>query len=176
MRNIAHDSPDQFPNNTDGGCKALRKGRTSLEGQIYFLTTATMYRRPVFKDHDVSKSVCKALHQRWLWRDSELVAWVLMPDHWHGLIQLGRGENLSTLMGRFKAITARAVPEQARVNGWLWGRGFHDRAIRTDEGLRECARYLIGNPLRAGLVEEIGLYPYWNAAWIGQSIGNSCLT
>ena len=175
MSNIAPKTLKDFPNNFEQGQRALRKGRASLAGQIYFLTTATMYRRPIFRDFQVSNSVCKALHQPWLWRDSKLMAWVLMPDHWHGLVQLGSGENLSTLIGRFKAITARAVPEHARVNGWLWGRGFHDRALRTDEGLRDTARYLIGNPLRAGLVEDIGLYPYWNAAWLGYSTGNSCL-
>jgi len=157
------------------GHKALRKGRFSAEGQIYFLTTTTMYRRPVFVDTDASRSVCKALHQPWLWRDSQLLAWVLMPDHWHGLVQLGRADDLSTLIGRFKAVTARAVQERSRVNGWLWSRGFHDRALRSDEGLRDAARYLVGNPLRAGLVDDIGSYPYWNAAWIGTSPDNVLL-
>lgn len=173
MSNVTPNTSEYFPNNTDRGHKALRKGRTSLEGQIYFLTTATMYRRPVFRDHDVSRLVCKALHQPWLWRDSKLLAWVLMPDHWHGLLQLGHDEDLSMVIGRFKAVTSRAVPEHSRINGWLWGRGFHDRALRCDEGLRESARYLVRNPLRAGLVDDIGNYPYWNAAWIGTSSGSA---
>ncbi|PJA25166.1 MAG: IS200/IS605 family transposase, partial [Alphaproteobacteria bacterium CG_4_10_14_0_2_um_filter_63_37] len=28
------------------------------------------------------------------------------------------------------------------------------------------ARYLVANPLRKGLVEEIGQYPHWDAIWV----------
>ena len=150
------------------GSNARRKNRISAEGQVYFLTTTTLYRRPVFLDTEASRAVCKTLNQPWLWRDSRLLAWVLMPDHWHGLVQLGASDDLSTLVARFKAVTARSVSDHSRVNGWLWNRGFHDHALRSDEGLRDTARYLVANPLRAGLVEDLRCYPYWNAQWIGQ--------
>jgi hypothetical protein len=42
---------------------------------------------------------------------------------------------------------------------------FHDHALRGDEDLQSVTRYLVGNPLRAGLVENIGEYPFWNAEW-----------
>ena len=151
------------------GNATSRKARVSTEGQVYFLTTATMYRRPVFQDTDVCRCVCRAAHQAWVWRDSILLAWVLMPDHWHGLVRLGCHDDLSQLMGRFKAVTARAVPERARVNGWLWHRGFQDQALHDDDDVRKMARYLVANPLRAGIVDDLGRYPYWNATWIGQS-------
>ncbi len=176
MSIVANSKVSKACKNPSPGSNALRKGRVSAEGQIYFLTTTSLFRRPIFLDTAVSRLVCKTIHQPWLWRDSRLLAWVLMPNHWHGLVQLGAADSLSTLMGRFKAVTAKAVPEQSRVNGWLWSRGFHDHALRSDEDIRDTVRYLIANPLRAGLVEEVGHYPYWNAAWIGSSSGNSCLT
>jgi hypothetical protein len=33
--------------------------------------------------------------------------------------------------------------------------------------LRQIAEYVIQNPVRAGLVDDIGLYPFWNACWLG---------
>ncbi|MGA9470718.1 MAG: transposase, partial [Candidatus Macondimonas sp.] len=48
----------------------------------------------------------------------------------------------------------------------IWQPGFHDRAMRREEDLRSAARYLVGNPLRAGLVEKAGDYPHWDAVWI----------
>jgi hypothetical protein len=69
-------------------------------------------------------------------------------------------------MGRFKAVTARSVDERHRVNGCLWSRGFHDRALRDSESSRLAARYLIGNPLRTGLTDKVGQYPFWNAVWL----------
>ena len=30
----------------------------------------------------------------------------------------------------------------------------------------DVARYIVANPLRAGLVTKIGDYPFWNAVWL----------
>ncbi|MGH8412134.1 MAG: REP-associated tyrosine transposase, partial [Pseudomonas sp.] len=38
--------------------------------------------------------------------------------------------------------------------------------IRRDEDLPAVARYIVANPLRAGLVEKIGDYPLWDAVWL----------
>jgi len=48
----------------------------------------------------------------------------------------------------------------------VWQRGFHDHALRAEEDIVGVARYLVANPLRAGLCDKIGNYPYWNAQWL----------
>ena len=48
----------------------------------------------------------------------------------------------------------------------LWQTGFHDHALRREEDLAATARYLIANPLRAGLVQRVGDYPFWDAVWV----------
>jgi REP element-mobilizing transposase RayT len=103
------------------------------------------------------------LHEARPWRGSQLLCWVLMPDHLHLLVSLGEAEPLSKLMQRMKALTAR----QARTaHGEVWSPGFHDRALRREEDVATVARYVVMNPVRAGLVSRIGDYPYWNAIWI----------
>jgi len=146
--------------------RAERLARRSAAGRTYFLTVPTLYRRPVFRDDEAARAVCRIHTATWPWRDASVEAWVLMPDHWHGLVTLGERDTLSTLVGRFKAITSRAVEERHLVNGWLWGRGFSDRLLPAGEDTRQAARYLVANPLRAGLVARLGDYPYWNAAWL----------
>lgn len=155
---------------TVSGHPASRKGRVSSPGQVHFLTAVTLYRRPVFRDFDAACAVSRLHGKEWLWRDSQLMAWVLMPDHWHGLVKLGNQDNLNSLMGRFKAVTARSVEERFRVNGCLWSRGFHDHALRDDESLRRAARYLIGNPSRTGLTDKVGQYPFWDATWLDADV------
>ena len=44
-------------------------------------------------------------------------------------------------------------------------RGFHDRAIRREEDLQTVARYVIENPIRAGLADTLEAYPFWGCAW-----------
>jgi REP element-mobilizing transposase RayT len=89
-----------------------------------------------------------------------------MPDHWHGLVQLGPTEALSELMRRVKAVTAREVNRHLGRQGTLWMRAYHERALRHEEDMRKVARYVVANPLRAGLVQSVGRYPYWDAVWI----------
>ncbi|MCY1446959.1 hypothetical protein D9M71_635550 [compost metagenome] len=48
----------------------------------------------------------------------------------------------------------------------IWQKGFHDHALRHDEDLQDVARYIVANPLRAGLVKRAGDYPLWDAAWL----------
>lgn len=54
-------------------------------------------------------------------------------------------------------------------NGPVWQRTYHDHALRREEDLRAAARYVVANPLRAGLAEGIGDYPFWDAAWLPSS-------
>lgn len=50
--------------------------------------------------------------------------------------------------------------------GRLWQPGFHDHAVRREESLEAIARYIVANPLRAGLVKKVGDYPLWDAIWV----------
>jgi len=101
--------------------------------------------------------------------DAQLLAWVLMPDHLHILIQLGEQHQLSQIMGGLKTQTAHQLNTHLNRTGLVWGRAFHDHALRKDENIQQVARYIVANPLRAGLVEKIGDYPFWNAIWLDQT-------
>lgn len=141
-------------------------GYVPISGQAFFLTATTLFRRPVFRDFNSARAAASAHNMRWVWRDSQLLAWVLMPDQWHGLVALDQNDDLHQLMGRFKSATAKSVDTRFKINGWLWGRGFQEQALNQDVDLRDAGRRLITHPIRAGLVDEVGKYPYWNAVWV----------
>jgi REP element-mobilizing transposase RayT len=148
------------------GSSALRRGRWSQPGGTYFVTFATHRRAALFTDWALACTVARMTADSSLWRGSILLCWVLMPDHWHGLIQLADSESLSTLVGRLKAVTARAVNQQRRCSARVWAQGFHDHALRSDEDHLAVARYIIANPVRAGLCVRVGHYPFWDAVWL----------
>jgi REP element-mobilizing transposase RayT len=148
------------------GLRARPSDRRSVPGRTYLVGIGTLYRRPVFDDADAARAVCRIHGTRWPWRDSDVLAWVLMPEQWQALVRLGERDCLSTLVGRFKSQTSRAVDPRHRVNGWLWGRGFTDRALAADDDAAAVAHVLISQPVRAGLVCRPDDYPYWNSAWL----------
>ncbi len=81
-----------------------------------------------------------------------------MPDHWHGLLQLD-DEPLGRVVNRFKAGVTRALHASYGRDGRNWDRSFHDHALRADEDVRRVARYIVANPLRAGLIDNVLDYP-----------------
>lgn len=103
------------------------------------------------------------------WQASRLLAWVLMPDHWHGLVLLGEGETLAMRIGWLKSSSARGLRRAHPSLGRVWAPGYHDHALRTDEAMTHVARYIVMNPVRAGLVRRVRDWAFWDAVWVGAS-------
>ena len=148
------------------GHAALRKGRRPLAGHAYLVTVTTHGRRPLFAEPTVARVAARAIEDPQLWARSQLLAWVLMPDHWHGVVVVGTGDELSLVLQRLKTNAAREVRQLAPDIGQVWSFGFHDRALCADEALVEAARFIVCSPVNAGLVPLVGDYPYWNAKWV----------
>ncbi len=153
-----------MPDEYRPGHAALRRGRIPLPNHLYLLTFITDGRRPIFTDTACAMAAARAINDARLWPDARLLAWVLMPDHWHGLVQLGGTGGLAPLVQRLKANSARPLP--AGVARPVWGRGFHDHALRQEEDVRAVARYIVMNPVRAGIATSPRFYAYWNAVWL----------
>ena len=90
-----------------------------------------------------------------------------MPDHAHWLVELAGSESLSNTIGALKKAIATPVNvSRGCVGQTLWQAGFHDRALRKEDDVVVVARYIVANPIRAGLVTRVGDYSWWDAVWI----------
>ncbi|MCO7518939.1 MULTISPECIES: transposase [unclassified Pseudomonas] len=147
------------------GNHRLRQGRFSESGRRYLLTTVTRQRSPLFHNLWFARA---AIHQLRL-SDHEgscrTLAWVLMPDHLHWLIELGP-TSLDKLMCAFKSRSSCALYQAGAARQHIWQPGYHDRALRRDEDVRMAARYIVANPIRAGLVRRAGEYSHWDCVWL----------
>jgi REP element-mobilizing transposase RayT len=122
-------------------------------------------RQPVFADWKLGRLVVSEFRSAQEQGLVKSLAWIVMPDHFHWLVELRSG-TLKALMQSAKSRSAIAVNRARGGSEQLWQRGFHDRALRYDEDLLKAARYIIANPLRAGLVARVGDYPLWDAVWL----------
>jgi len=145
--------------------KDLRKGRVSRPGGIYLVTTVTHSRSRWFANFELATTCARELHAIAAGGHADHLAWVIMPDHIHWLLSL-RESNLGRVLNRFKACSARAVNARLDRTGPVWQRGYHDHGLRSEKDIRGTARYIIANPLRAGLCQRVGDYPYWDAVWL----------
>ncbi len=148
------------------GSSQIRKGRFSESSRIYFLTAVTYNRRPVFVEFIAGRILVRELHEEDARGELQSLAFVVMPDHLHWLVQLRESGDLSRCMQRMKSRSARAINAHLSRTGRFWQDGFHDHALRKEEDVIHFARYVVANPLRAGLVRSIRNYPLWDAIWI----------
>ncbi len=152
--------------------KNLRKGRHSENNQIYLLTSVTHLRQVVFSDFNLGRIVVQAMRLQHQQQNVNSLAFVIMPDHVHWLFALQNNHTLSKVMQNIKGSSSFKIQkirrERAEIEGneALWQTGFHDHALRKEEDLIKIARYIVANPLRAGIVNKLAYYPLWDAVWL----------
>ena len=82
----------------------------------------------------------------------ELDAFVVMPNHLHGILVLSGeegGPTLGPVMGYYKYNTTKLVNAAIGMPGEpVWQRGYHDRVIRDENSLRHLREYIENNPLK----------------------------
>ena len=144
--------------------KNLRKGRFSEQGRIYLLTCVSCRRQRFFNNFFCSRLVIQSLIQEQ--PRAATLCFVLMPDHLHWLIQLQQDLSLSTIMQSMKSRSSHNINRLLGRTGSVWQPGYHDHGLRREEDVKDTARYIIANPIRAGLVASVMEYPHWDAVWI----------
>lgn len=151
-------------NTVKRGHQALRKFRFSLPNKIYLITVCCKNKEKIFLDCNAARALSLTLNSVLKDKQSKILAWVVMPDHMHLALHLAEDEVLGKTMNRINSCSAIAVNKALNRHSQLWQGAYHDHALRDEEHLFTAIRYLISNPIRAGLVEKLGDYPYWNIA------------
>ncbi len=73
---------------------------------------------------------------------------------------------MERLLQQVKSRSAKAINQRLQRSGKIWQSGYHDRTLRREEDIRDIARYIVANPLRAGLVKQLANYPLWDAVFL----------
>jgi putative transposase len=132
--------------------------------QQYFLTICTYQRLR----HFVDGALVADVHDRFLRTAVEnefaILAYCYMPDHLHLLAEgLSDEANLRSFVSLAKQHSAFCT--RHRVKPRLWQKGYFERVLREEDDLFNVARYVVQNPVRAGLVRFPDDY-----AFIGSTI------
>ena len=144
---------------------SLLRNRLSEAQQSYALTFCVRNRMPAFKVPVAAFQIIEALKRSAALGYCQSLAWVVMPDHIHWLVTLSEHCSLSSLVSATKGTASRGLRRHTNLRMPIWQPGYYDHRLRAEEDLVRQARYLIANPLRAGLVNNLADYPYWYAMW-----------
>lgn len=97
-----------------------------------------------------------------------LLAWCVMPNHVHVVIETFRGQSLSHTVHSWKSFTATQANRILGRTGAFWQREYHDRFMRHDEHLRQTVEYVEYNPVKAGLVRQAEDWCFSSARYRGK--------
>jgi REP element-mobilizing transposase RayT len=129
-----------------------RKPRIEVPGGHFHVTTRGVNREEIFFDSRSRNWFLKLLSRSIRRFDWICLAYCLMGNHYHLVIRtpeptLARGMEL--LNGEY----ARYVNERFERDGHLFARRYFSVLIESDAQLLETCRYVVLNPVRAGLCE-----------------------
>jgi len=118
----------------------------------------------------VAEQVVESLH----YRDGEvydLDTFCVMPNHVHALFQPlecneGEYHSLSSIMHSLKRYTAGTCNDVLGRKGQFWQRESYDHVVRDEPELDRIRRYIVNNPVRAGLVEDPADWPWTYAKYL----------
>ena len=144
----------------------LRKGRYSLPNQLYHLCSDTHARTPIFDSLHHGRIVVNVLREMHDQGLADTLAFTVMPDHLHWLLLLGEKLTLSQVAGLMKSCVTKRLRREQGLVGHVWQPGFLDRQLRPGESVLGVARYIVANPVRAGLVKSVRDYSLWDVAWL----------
>ena len=130
------------------------------EGAVYFATTVTRDRQPLFLDKKNCRILLVTVEYYKAIFDYKVLGYCLMPDHFHLIVQPTSRFNLSDIMKMVKGSFARKLNKLADRQGPMWQRRFFDQVIRNEKQLTMQLDYMHQNPVMAGLASEARNYPY----------------
>jgi putative transposase len=85
---------------------------------------------------------------------------VIMPNHLHMLLTVGREMTIEKAMRFIKGGCSYRLRKEYRYLGEVWQRGFSEVRIVDQESFLRHREYIAANPVKAGLAEGPEQYPY----------------
>jgi REP element-mobilizing transposase RayT len=133
--------------------------RPLVPGGLYHVTTRGIRRLPIFDDDDDRREYLTLLAEVVRMYEWSCLSFCLMPNHVHLLMQT---PNPDLNRGMHDLNHWYAVRYNGRNNftGHLFERRYWSRLITDDASLPAVARYVVRNPRRAGICEDIAAYPW----------------
>jgi putative transposase len=143
-----------------------RTARKAPGGTIFHVINRGVGRRPLFDDGDDFAAFERVMAHALEAHPLRLLAYCLMPNHWHLLVCPRKEGELGRFMHRLTMTHTRRWQEHYHQVGYghLYQGRFKSFPVQADGHFLTVARYIERNPLRAKLVDRAEAWQ-WSSLW-----------
>jgi len=127
--------------------------------QRYSLTFCTDWKRKWFESAEAVQLVLTQFLRVAAKEGFAILAYCFMPDHLHLLIE-GQREDSDARKFIIKSKQCSAHAYADKFGSRLWQPFGYEHVLRDDEKVQVVARYILENPVRAGLAKTVMEYPF----------------
>lgn len=134
----------------------------NLPGALHFVTANVKERRPIFRRAEACRAFLEELRLLKQRRECKIVAFVVMPDHVH-LVVNPRDGRVREWMGALKSLAARRLMEVWPRNFFfykegfppqVWQESFQALPLSSEWTIWQKINYIHHKPLKAGLADS----------------------
>jgi putative transposase len=135
--------------------RRLKDSRTQ-----YFITCVTFDRKPILREFGYLCLEC--LQEITRAKSVALTAWVIMPDHYHMVVDVDHS-TISSFVQSAKQSFSKKYRKQTSHQGKVWQLRFWGHIIRDEGDFRNHLDYIHYNPVKHGVATDPFLYPLSSA-------------
>jgi len=133
------------------------------ESGYYLITAANFEHQPIMSAPPRRTEFETSLLEEIKGIQAEAIAWVVLPNHYHLLVDTDSLDSISAVLKHLHGATSRkwniedGLTEKRRV----WYK-FYDRKIRNEQQLHQAFNYIHYNPLKHGYTDDVYTW-YWSS-------------
>lgn len=144
------------------------RGDTFTQGQYYHIYNRGAGKAKIFFDEGNYQYLLRLVKDYYLKHGATIIAYCLMPNHYHFLLRQETDAPLSKFMQVLFNSYVQALNIQQGRTGTLFEGRFKHKCVDKWEYLMVLCRYIYRNPVQAGLVTKPEDWAYSNyREWIG---------
>lgn len=131
-----------------------------LDRAYYFLTARTYYKQRIFNTDEKKKLLIASLKAEFQKYGFELIAWVVLDNHYHIEFKAQEAKELSKIVNLIHGRVSFMVNTMDGMRGRKVFQNYWDRGIRDDADFWKHFNYIHHNPVKHRYVKNMGDYQF----------------
>ena len=150
-----------------------RLPRNYLKTCIFHVMTQGINKKYIFNKPEDIKKYIKIMYELLKEENIKIIAYCIMNNHAHILIETKNTQELSNYMLRLNCKYARYYNKKYNRIGYVFRERYKSEGIYSENQLYNCIKYIYDNPVKAGMCSKPEEYAYSNYKPIKNSINEN---